>query len=220
MSGYACPYCSERSLESVASLPYVRGFLLAYQVGTKRFVGCRSCVRVQIYKEAGLSTLIGWFSITAFFLNPVFITYGLVRGLFVGKNPDAVRKQLHAAGIPAEPSTVDPLQVAYGLAASMIAADGKVEQEEVMAAVDIGQRLFDGFEPEVLMDKVKNHKSLPGVGVLSSLMSEVLTDDGKDAVYAYMQAIAAADGEVAPEEQAQLDVISQELWAGATRAKY
>lgn len=215
MSSYPCPYCDDRPLESVATLPYVRGFLLAYQVGTKRFIGCRSCVRVQIYKEAGLSSLIGWFSITAFFLNPMFITYGLVRGLFVGKNSDAVRKQLREAGIPDEPSAVHPLQVAYALAASMIAADGKVEQEEVTAAVQIGQRLFDGFDPGALMEKVNNHKSLPGVAELSSLLAQVLNDEGKDAIYQYMQAIAAADGEVAAEEQHQLDVIARNLRVGS-----
>jgi uncharacterized tellurite resistance protein B-like protein len=218
MSGYPCPYCEERSLETVATVPYVRGFVVAYQVGSKKMIGCTSCVRKQIYKEAGLSSLIGWFSVTAVFLNPLFISYGLVRGIFVGKNPQAVRQQLALAGLPPEPALVHVLQVAYGLAAAMITADNKVEQQEVHVAAQWGQHLFAGFDANMLWHAVQNHKNLPAPAELSSFLAHTLDEPGKQALYNYLQAIASADGHIAPEEQATLNQVAAGLWPHAQPA--
>ena len=35
---HRCPTCQERELDTLATLPYVRGFLIAYQIGTKKFI--------------------------------------------------------------------------------------------------------------------------------------------------------------------------------------
>jgi hypothetical protein len=99
-TGYACPHCRQRELNCQITVPFIRGFLLAYQTGTKRFLGCVSCVRMQLLKEAGLSALIGWFSISAVIVNPLFITYGILRATFLWANPDAVNKTLREAGLP------------------------------------------------------------------------------------------------------------------------
>lgn len=114
---YLCPYCRERNLEAVATLPYVRGFLLAYVHGHKKLIGCRNCVRTQLLKETGVSCLVGWFSPTALIANPFLIVYGLLRSAFVSTNIDAVRKALKEAGIPEPQQQVDLVRVGYGLAA-------------------------------------------------------------------------------------------------------
>ncbi|MCA9682350.1 MAG: TerB family tellurite resistance protein [Myxococcales bacterium] len=208
---HVCPYCHERNLETVATVPYVRGMLVAYSVGVKKFMGCRRCVRRSIYKEVGVSSLVGWFSVTAAVLNPVMITYGAVRGLFVRQNHSAVRRALAQAGIPEDGVHVDPLRVAYGLAAAMIAADGKVEDEEVSVAIEVGRQLFTDFKANEFFKIMKNHKDLPGVEELSYLLAQILEDNEKALVYQYLVEIAGSDGHVAVEEQEMLDRVRANL---------
>jgi uncharacterized tellurite resistance protein B-like protein len=209
--GYKCPYCSTRTLESVATVPYVRGFLLAYQHGTKKFIGCCSCVRLQIYKEAGLSALLGWYSLTALVMNPLFILYCLIRGLFVSKNLEAVRKHLREAGIPEPREEINLARVAYSLAASVIAADNKILPAEVAVAAEIGKNTFEDFVPSDFEKVVENHKNLPEAEELAALLSKVLTEEGRTVMYRYLVAIAEADGAVSEEEQKLLDRMARSL---------
>ena len=215
---HRCPTCDKSELDTMATLPYVRGFLIAYQLGTRKFLGCRSCVRRSIFKEVGVSALIGWFSITALIINPFLLTYGVLRGVFLGRNPEAVRQALVAAGIPEDDQGVDVLQVAYGLAAAMIAADGKIEASEIEAATQIGGRLFDGFEVDALMRQLEHYKELPDPGDLARVLSRVLEDADKVAVYRYLEAIARADGDVAADEQALLQRVQAGLGVQAQPA--
>lgn len=206
-----CPYCNERPLETVATLPYVRGMVLAYTLGVKKFMGCRRCVRRSIYREVGVSSLIGWFSITALVLNPVMIAYGAVRGLFVRADPAGVKRALEQAGIPGDGMEVDPLRVAYGLAAAMIAADGKVEDEEVGVAIEIGRQLFSDFSEGDFRTVLAGHADLPGVSELAHLLGALLEPRERAMVFAYLAEIAASDGEVAVEERAMLEQVRVRL---------
>jgi uncharacterized tellurite resistance protein B-like protein len=208
---YLCPYCEKNHLQSVATLPYVRGFLLAVQHGRKKLVGCRSCVRKQIYKETGISSAIGWFSPTALILNPIFIVYGLARGAFVTTNLTAVRQALKEAGIPEPEQPVNILSVAYGLAASLIAADGKILPEEVAVASELGHRVFENFSDSDFQATLDNHKSLPGPEEYAGMLNRVLKDEDKVTVFRYLVAIANADNEIAEAEQKLLDRIALKL---------
>ena len=80
-NGHTCPHCKSNKVETIAKAPYVRGFLLAYQLGSKTFIGCTSCVRKKIFKEVGLSMLLGWLSISALIINPFLIIWNLIQGL-------------------------------------------------------------------------------------------------------------------------------------------
>ena len=51
---YLCPYCQKNHLQSVATLPYVRGFLLAVQHGHKKLVGCRSVCGLRFTRKQAL----------------------------------------------------------------------------------------------------------------------------------------------------------------------
>lgn len=207
----SCPYCRERQIETVATVPYVRGMLVAYTLGVKKFMGCRRCVRRSIYKEVGVSSLVGWFSVTAVVLNPLMITYGAVRGLFVRVDEAGVRRALDQAGIPDEGLEVDPLRVAYGLAAAMIAADGKVEDEEVAVAIEVGKQLFSEFESDAFFKVLAGHKDLPGVSELAHLLGAILEDKEKSLVFGYLAEIAASDGHVADEEKLVLEQVRLKL---------
>jgi len=208
---YKCPYCRTNNLETSAKLPYVRGFLLAVQHGHKQLVGCNPCVRSELLKESGKSALIGWFSPTAVILNPIFIVYGLGRALFVRTNLDAVRKVLKEAGIPEPAKPLNVVQVAYSLAASMIAADKKILPEEIALASEIGTRILEGFDTAEFRKTVDNHKNLPEPAELAGLLREVLTEDGRVLVYRYLLAIAQADEEISQEENALLALVADKL---------
>lgn len=206
-----CPYCHESEIETVATIPYVRGMVVAYTLGVKKFLGCRRCVRRSIYKEVGVSSLVGWFSVTAAVLNPLMITYGAVRGLFVRSDAAGVARALEQAGIPDEGTEADPLRVAYGLAAAMIAADGKVEDEEVAVAIEVGQQLFSDFTADEFFKVLAGHKQLPGVSELAHLLGAILENREKGLVYGYLAEIAASDGHVADEETKMLEAVRENL---------
>ncbi|WP_052556501.1 TerB family tellurite resistance protein [Enhygromyxa salina] len=206
-----CPYCHDRDIETVATIPYVRGRVVAHTLGVRKFMGCRRCVRRAIYKEVGVSSLIGWFSVTAVVLNPMMITYGAVRGLFVRSDEAGVKRALEQAGIPDDGAEADPLRVAYGLAAAMIAADGKVEDEEVAVTLEVGRQLFVDFVADDFFKVLANHKDLPGVSELAFLLGGILEDQEKALVFGYLAEIAASDGHVADEEKLMLEEVRTKL---------
>lgn len=208
---HLCSYCNERAIETVASVPFVRGRLFGRTLGVKKFMGCSRCVRRSIYREVGVSSVVGWWSVRAALLNPVMLTYGAVRGLFVRPNAEAVKRALEQAGVPEEGIDADPLRVAYGLAAAMIAADGKVEQEEVSVAIEVGRQLFADFATEDFFKIMANHKHLPGVAELASLLGRILDEKEKGLVFGYLAEIAASDGHVADEEKLMLEHVRVNL---------
>jgi len=210
-TGHKCPYCDAQNIDTVATTPYVRGFLLAYQIGSKTYLGCVSCVRKKVLGEAGLSSLIGWFSLTAVIINPILILYNLGQTAFIGPKVDKVKRQLKEMGIPEEASNVDIVSIGYSLAACMIAADGKIEAEELAIAEQIGAKIFDDFNTNDFRMIVKNHKQLPEISDLASLLKKTLTDDAKALVYDYLHAIANADGDFAKEEKVMLDQVAKNM---------
>ena len=211
MTTRTCPYCQERPIETVATIPYVRGLVVAYTLGAKKLIGCRRCVRRRIYREVGTSSVLGWFSLTAALINPMLITYGAVRGLFVRPDAEGVRRALEQAGLPEDGMAADPLRVAYGLAAAMIAADGKVEDEEISVAIEIGRQLFEDFEADAFFRVMAGHKSLPAAPELAFLLAEILEEREKLLVYDYLGEIAASDGEVSREEEVMLAEVRRNL---------
>ena len=210
-SGYPCPYCKEGTLETTATAPYVRGFLVAYQIGSKTFIGCVPCVRKKIFGEAFLSLFIGWFSITAIFLNPVLILYNLIRACFVSKNEKSVAKKLQDLGLPGSPNVVDIQSVGYALAASMILADGQVDEAELVAAEKAGDEVFGEFDEAALRMVVQHGKDLPPVEDLASMLKDSLDKEAKEKVMVYLSEIAMADGNVAPEERQMLERVGASL---------
>jgi hypothetical protein len=54
-----CSTCERRDLDTIATLMSAASFILAYQIGTKKLVGCRSCARNSIFKEDGNARGIG-----------------------------------------------------------------------------------------------------------------------------------------------------------------
>jgi uncharacterized tellurite resistance protein B-like protein len=176
-------------------------------VGAKRAVGCVSCVRAEVYKQSGLSLLIGWFSPVALVLNPLFIVYGLGRGLFVFPNPTAVRETLQQAGIPDPGDQVDIIKACYALGASMVNADGKIDPKELETAKTVGAQLLAEFDPEEFEAVARGRRVPDDPYILAGLLRNSIGPDGRRRLYEFLLAIAGADGEISPEEQRMLDGI-------------
>lgn len=208
---YSCPYCDTRNLETVAAVPFIRGYVLAYQIGSNTFIGCVPCVRKKVLGEAGRSLFLGWFSISAFIVNPFLILYNLLRAPFIGQNYPKVRQKLRELGIPEEQSAVNLTSMCYCLAASMIAADGKIEASEIAVANEIGAKLFADFNPADFETVAADVKGLPAPQDIASLLTEILTEEGKKALFLYLLAIAQADGQVAESEKKLLEEIASHM---------
>ncbi len=208
---YSCPYCNQRPLEAVASAPYVRGLIVVMLFGTKTFIGCVPCVRGRVLGEVGWSMLLGWFSPKSLIINPFLIVYNLFRGTLVGANPAGVAKKLRELGLPEKPSFVNVQAVGVALAASMILADGQIDEEEIVAAEKAGDGVFEGFDEAGLRMILQHGKDLPPAEDLAAMLHNVLDDEGKTKVMVFLSEIAIADGNVSPEERHLLERIASAL---------
>ena len=206
---YDCPYCTtDRKIETTATAPYVRGFLIAYSIGYKSYIGCVSCVKKKVLGEAGLSALVGWFSITSLFINPFMILYNLIQGIFIKANPEKVKNKLVKMGIPLNPSTLTFNQIGYVLAANMIAADGKIEPQELRVAEEAGEKIFDDFDEASLHVLLNDISNLPPVKDTAKMLKDQINQEEKVKIFKYLAAIAQSDGHIAAEEKAMLNDVA------------
>jgi uncharacterized tellurite resistance protein B-like protein len=208
---HTCPYCQQRPIETIATLPYVRGNGLGADFNAKTITGCKPCVRKQLLLETLRSSVEGWASPTALLANPVMLAYGVVRAGAVREDPKRVDRMFAAAGIRNPRAEKDPVRIAYGLAAALIAADGKIEREEISTATKIGKQLFLDFNEQDFLLVVSAGRDLPTPDDLAIVLKTVVNEETKQAVFKYLVAIAAADDEVAPEEQKLLKRIAGNL---------
>lgn len=208
---FSCPYCEHRKIETVATAPFVRGFVLAYQQGSRTFIGCTSCVRKRVLREAGLSSLLGWFSISAIIMNPFFIVYNLIQTPFIRTDFNKARKRLSDAGVPEDQSQLDITQLGYSLATSMMAVDGKIDSEEIAIAIKMGVNIFPDFSDVDFQAVVKGAKDLPPPQDIASILRETLTADGKKALCSYLWSIAMADGSMDESERRLLAEVAENI---------
>jgi uncharacterized tellurite resistance protein B-like protein len=204
---YPCPYCKEGPLETVATATYVRGYLLHYTIGSKSFTGCVPCVRSKILGETVLSCLLGWFSLRALIINPFLIVCNVFRSVFVKPNHAAVANKLRDLGLPA-PDLIKIQAVGALLTASMILADGEIDEAEIRAAEKAGDEVFGEFDEAGLRMILQQASQLPPAEDLAGMLKDVLD---KAKVMVYLSEIAMADGNVSPEERAMLERVSEAL---------
>lgn len=121
--------------------------------------------------------------------------------------------------MPKEPRSDDFERAIYHLIASVIRADGKIEASEVLTAEAIGQKLLkDTFRPLAFREICSHQPDDFDALALAKALSSSLTDEGRQTVMTCLTAVAQADGEVAPREQALLASIEQALKEGASAA--
>lgn len=210
--GYPCPICQTREIETVITQPAIRGFLLAYQISTRRVLACRSCARKSLLGEAGKSMLIGWFSPTSLVVNPVFILWNAGRAPFVGANPEKVAKVYRELGVPVPGESIELPLILYSLAVNMIAADGKFEDAEVETAARVGRDILPEFDDAAFQEVLGRWARLPEPEQNARLMGNVLSDGGRRLINRYLYEIAAADGHIDRKEKRLLKRVSDALF--------
>lgn len=93
------------------------------------------------------------------------------------------------------------LNIIYTLAASMISADGKIEQSEVMTAENIGRQLVPSFDEVEFRAICKNVEALPKFENIVDMLSNSFEQQQLQVIYDYLKDIANADGEISNEEK-------------------
>ncbi|MFK8017997.1 MAG: M48 family metalloprotease [Gammaproteobacteria bacterium] len=96
--------------------------------------------------------------------------------------------------------------VLAALGAHMVLADGVVDREEIDLAEGIGRQISEHFDYIEFREFCHYPDSLPSVDELLKAVGQA-SDDGKSAVSQYLKAIAEADEQTSPEEQALLDAL-------------
>lgn len=120
--------------------------------------------------------------------------------------------------MPKQPLSDDFERAIYNLIASVIRADGKIEATEVLTAEAIGQKLLkDKFKP-LSFREVCSHQpeDFDALG-LAKTLSQSLNEEGRQTVISCLNAVANADGEMVPREQALIASIEQALKDGASQ---
>lgn len=197
-----CPSCGQNNIQTAAVTPYIRGMILAHQYGRKVFIGCVPCVRKNIIREAGISSLIGWYSIVAIVLNPLFIIYNILQTPFINENNRKARMYLDAYGM-GEDNNINITRCVYQLAISIIKIDGNTNENKLTTAITLGQETVPHFDKnEFLAQLEEAQEQKTSSQEISKLLSPVLQESSKTVVCSYLWKIALADGKVRENEEA------------------
>lgn len=102
-------------------------------------------------------------------------------------------------------------KVAAALAASLIASDGVIEEEEKEVAVEMGRRMIPGFSNLTFETLLEGLDDLPSAYELAEQLRGVLDEEDKDQVINYLVAIAAADRQIVEVENQELQAVADAL---------
>ena len=101
--------------------------------------------------------------------------------------------------------------MSVALAASLIAVDGVIENEEKEVAVKMGHRMLPGFSKELFDDVMFGLEELPSAYEIASTLRDDLEDEQKDVIMNYLAAIATADELVVEVESRELEAVADAL---------
>ena len=105
----------------------------------------------------------------------------------------------------------DVPKVAAALAASLIASDGVIEDEEREVAVRMGRRMVPGFSNMTFETLLEGLDDLPSAYELATQLRDLLDEEDKDQIINYLVAIAAADNEIVEVENQELQAVADAL---------
>lgn len=105
----------------------------------------------------------------------------------------------------------DVSRVAAALAASLIASDGVIEDDEKAIAIEVGQRMLPGFSQAKFEALLEGIDELPSAYELAVPLRKVLDEESKDLIMEYLIAVASADKEVVEVEAHELEAVASAL---------
>ena len=115
------------------------------------------------------------------------------------------------AVVPEEEKKSDMANIIYSMAAAMIGIDGKLDNDEVRVAEEIGSQILEDFDRIDFRNFVDNLENIPDFNKVAQLCAE-FDDETKLIIYNYLEAIAHADEELADDE-AQLLESLKKIWS-------
>ncbi len=98
--------------------------------------------------------------------------------------------------------------------ASMVLADGKIEDSEIDVAQKEAFKYDSAFDPVSFKEYCRHPEDVPTLEKLIFWGNKMLNEGGAERLREILEKIAAADGEVHPDEQAMLDRLEHELVGG------
>jgi hypothetical protein len=115
------------------------------------------------------------------------------------------------ATIPEESREDSGLEkILYIMAAGMVGADGKIEQQEIAIAEQIGMQLVETFDKTDFREYINNLDAIPNVLDIGKELLP-LEEVAKKTILSYLEAIAKADGEFSKEEIVMLNDLKS-IW--------
>jgi tellurite resistance protein len=103
------------------------------------------------------------------------------------------------------------LKMTYCFAAAMVRVDGKIENDEIAVAEEIGMRLFSDFDSAEFREYFSGELELATVTSLAEVLKDAVDQETKEQIYSYLRLIAAADDEISAEEEALLSEIARAM---------
>ena len=97
------------------------------------------------------------------------------------------------------------------MAAAMIGADGKLENDEIRVAEELGAQLLKDFDRVDFRNFVDNLDKIPDFYSIAKICIN-LDEDTRKLIYNYLEAIAHADDDLADDEKVLLDGV-KEMWS-------
>lgn len=101
--------------------------------------------------------------------------------------------------------------VAAALAASLVASDGVIEEQEKKVANELGGEMLPGFNTLIFETLLDGIDELPSATQLASTMKGLLSDDDKNKIMDYLVALATADERVVDVEKQELQAVARGL---------
>ncbi len=102
-------------------------------------------------------------------------------------------------------------RIAAALAASLIAVDGVIDEEEKEMAVEMGRRMLPGFSQVAFDEILERLEELPSAYELAESLSADLDAEDKDRIIDYLVAIATADEVIVEGEEHELQGVADAL---------
>ena len=105
----------------------------------------------------------------------------------------------------------DTPSIAAALAASLVAVDGVIEDQERVVAVQLGNRMLSGFSPTLFETLLDGLTELPAAYELASMLKDMVEEEEKDRIMDYLVAVATADDMVVEVERQELVAVAEAL---------
>ena len=99
--------------------------------------------------------------------------------------------------------------VAAALAASLVASDGVIEENEKKVANELGTEMLPGFNTLIFETLLDGIDEVPSATQLASTMRGLLSDEDKKTILKYLKALASADGIVVGDEKKELQAVAR-----------